>query len=126
VSVSLFQGVNVVSIAVPDLAEAREFYRDILELGPPLYDLPEAGWVEFATGSPGGNLSVVQAEEDWEPSHSTTIVFNTEDCFRSAGTLRERGVKCEEPQVFPGYVTFCSFYDPFGNRLQMASPAPDQ
>ena len=34
------------------------------------------------------------------------------------------GVICDEPQVFPGYVTFASFYDPFGNRLQMCSPAP--
>jgi hypothetical protein len=24
----------------------------------------------------------------------------------------------------PVYVIFCSFYDPFGNRLQMCSPAP--
>ena len=36
----------------------------------------------------------------------------------------DRGVRCDDPVVFPGYVTFCSFYDPFGNRLQMCSPAP--
>ena len=37
---------------------------------------------------------------------------------------RARGVRCDDPVVFPGYVTYCSFYDPFGNRLQMCGPAP--
>jgi hypothetical protein len=69
----LFQGINVVSIAVGDLDAGREFYANVLCFGPPLYDLPEAGWIEFSTGS----------------------------------------------------LTYCSFYDPFGNLLQMCSPAPD-
>ena len=52
---SLFRGINVVSIAVPDLDAARAFYRDVLGLGAPVYDLPDAGWIEFGTGG-GGNL----------------------------------------------------------------------
>lgn len=40
---ALFQGINVVSISVPDLDAARIFYRDILGLGQPLDDLPGAG-----------------------------------------------------------------------------------
>ena len=63
----VFQGINVVSIAVPDLDKGREFYRDILELGPPLFDLPDTGWIEFATGSPCGNLSLTRAETGWTP-----------------------------------------------------------
>lgn len=46
----LFHGINVVSIAVPNLARAREFYAGVLGLGTPIYDLPEAGWIEFGTG----------------------------------------------------------------------------
>ena len=61
----LFSGINVVSISVTDLDRAREFYRDTLGLGPPLYDLPEAGWIEFSTGANGGNLSVTTAEPGW-------------------------------------------------------------
>jgi catechol 2,3-dioxygenase-like lactoylglutathione lyase family enzyme len=67
---ALFAGINVVPICVPDRDQARVFYRDVLGLGEPVYDLPDAGWKEF-----------------------------------------------------PGFVTFASFYDPFGNRLQMCSPA---
>lgn len=72
---TLFRGINVVSIAVPDLEQARDFYGNTLGLGSPVYDLPEANWIE-------------------------------------------------EPIMFPGFVVFCSFHDPFGNKLQMCSPAP--
>lgn len=121
----MFRGINVVSIPVPDLDEARRFYRDTLGLGEPIYDLPDAGWVEFGSGGPSGNIAVTRAEEGWRPSVGTTLVLDVEDCEASWEELSRRGVKCEDPEVFPGYVTFCSFYDPFGNRLQMCSPAPD-
>jgi predicted enzyme related to lactoylglutathione lyase len=120
----LFSGINVVSIAVPDLAAAREFYASVLGLGEPEYDLPDAGWIEFATGAPGGNVALTAAEPGWAPSTATTIVFNTDDCHSTCAELRARGVRCDDPVVFPGYVTYCSLYDPFGNRLQMCSPAP--
>jgi predicted enzyme related to lactoylglutathione lyase len=120
----MFKGVNVISISVPDLDEARRFYGEILGLGAPVYDLPEAGWIEFGTGAPAGNLSLTRAEPDWAPSFGTTVVLNVEDCHAACAELRRRGVRCDDPQVFPGFVTFASFYDPFGNRLQMCSPAP--
>jgi len=120
----LFSGINVVSVSVTDLNSARDFYRDVLGLGPPLYDLPEAGWIEFSTGGDGGNLSVTRAPPDWIPSQGTTIVLNVDDCNSAVTELRRRGVVCEDPTVFPGFVTFASFFDPFGNRLQMCSQDP--
>jgi predicted enzyme related to lactoylglutathione lyase len=120
----IFDGINVVSICVPDLDVAREFYRDVLDLGEPLYDLPDAGWIEFRSGSSSGNIAVTKAPPDWQASAGTTIVLNVKDCRVAWEELKRRSVRCEEPVVFPGYVTFCSFYDPFGNRLQMCSPAP--
>ncbi len=122
----LFKGINVVSIAVPDLDAARTFYGEVLGLGAPLYDLPEAGWIEFQTGAPAGNLAVTKAEPGWQPSTGTTIVLNTDDCYAACAELRARGVRCDDPVVFPGYVIYCSFYDPFGNRLQFCSPAPEE
>ncbi len=118
---TLFRGINVVSISVPDLPRARAFYRDVLGLGEPVYDLPDAGWIEFATGG-GGNLALTTAAADWTPAEGTTVVLDTEDCDAAYAALRARGVRCDDPVVFPGFVTYCSFYDPFGNRLQMCGP----
>jgi hypothetical protein len=43
------------------------------------------------------------------------VVLNVDDCHKACAELRQRGVRCDDPATFPGYVTFCSFYDPFGN-----------
>jgi predicted enzyme related to lactoylglutathione lyase len=119
----IFQGINVVSISVTDLDAARKFYGNKLGLGQPVYHLPEAGWIEFQTGG-SGNLSVVLAGPGWNPSTGTTVVLNVDDCVSAVADLRSRGVTCDDPQIFPGFVTFASFFDPFGNRLQMCSSAP--
>jgi predicted enzyme related to lactoylglutathione lyase len=118
-----FKGINVVSIPVTDLDLARDFYGNVLGLGVPVHDLPAAGWIEFNSGGPGGNIAVTTAEPAVKPASGTTIVFNTDDCHAACAELRARGVRCDDPIVFPGYVIYCSFYDPFGNRLQMCSPA---
>jgi predicted enzyme related to lactoylglutathione lyase len=119
----MFKGVNVISIAVPDLGAARRFYGETLGLGAPVYDLPEAGWIEFPTGAEGANLSVTTADADAPASARVTVVLNVDDCAAAVAVLRARGVRCDDPQTFPGFVTFASFYDPFGNRLQMCSLA---
>lgn len=121
----LIKGINVVSISVTDLNLAREFYGQVLGLGTPEYDLPEIGWIEFKSGAPYGNIAVTTAEAGWQPSTGTTIVFNTGDCRQSCDELRRRGVRCDEPVLVPGYVVYCNLYDPFGNRLQLCSPAPE-
>jgi predicted enzyme related to lactoylglutathione lyase len=121
---TLFKGINVVSISVTDLDKAREFYRDVLGLGEPLYDLPDMGWVEFSSGAANGNLSVTLAPEGWQPNNGTTIVLNTDDCTRTCEALRQKGVTCDDPVDVPGFVMYCSFYDPFGNRLQACSASP--
>jgi predicted enzyme related to lactoylglutathione lyase len=122
----LFNGINVVSISVPDLDAGRTFYRDVLGLGAPVYDLPRVGWIEFESGSTAGNIALTLAEPGWRPAISTTIVLNVEDCHKAQAELRQRGVRCDDPVDYPGYVTYCSFYDLFGNRLQMCSPAPPE
>ena len=119
----LFREINVVSISVTDLDRARDFYGTTLGLGAPRYDLPDAGWIEFATGG-SGNLAVIRAEAGWRPSTGTTVVLDVDDCHAAVAELRRRGIVREDPQVFPGFVTFASFLDPFGNRLQMCGPAP--
>ena len=119
----LFQGINVVSLYVPDLVAARHFYQDILGFGPPVYDMPEIGWVEFETGGPG-NLAITTDERTPATGSRATVVLTTEDCASTCNELRRRGVRCDEPVVVPNVIVHCTFYDPFGNRLQMCSEAP--
>lgn len=97
-----------------------------MTLGPgvPVFYLPNSGWIEFAMGSDTGNLAGTIAGEDWVLSTGTTVVFNTSDCAVACAELRARGVRCDDPVTFPGFVTNCSLYDPFGNRLQLWSPPP--
>jgi hypothetical protein len=97
--VRIFEGINVVSISVPDLA--REFYRDVLDLGEPLYDLADAGWVEFRSGSPSGNIAVTKAPPDWQATIGTTVVLNVKDCHAAWEELKRRVVRCEDPVAFP-------------------------
>jgi predicted enzyme related to lactoylglutathione lyase len=122
----LFTGINVVSISVRDLSKARAFYGTVLGFGEPVYDLPELGWIEFKSGASYGNIAVTLAEKDWQPSTGTTLVLNVADCHAACAELRQRGVQCDEPVTVPGFVIYCNFYDPFGNRLQMVSNTPEE
>jgi predicted enzyme related to lactoylglutathione lyase len=120
----MFKGINVVSIPVPDLAAARDFYAGVLGWGEPLYDLPDAGWIEWNPGGGSGNVSVTAAPEGWKPATTgVTLVLNVDDCDAAVTELRARGVACDDPTRFEGYVTFATFTDPFGNRLQICAPA---
>ena len=123
---SLLKGINVVSISVTDFNKGRDFYRNVLGLGEPVYDLPDVGWIEFKFGNNSGHISLTTAEEGWKPNNSITIVMDTDDCYAAVKKLRERGVKCDDPVVVPGMVTYFNFYDPFGNRLQGCSAPPAQ
>lgn len=120
----LFNGINVVSLTVSNLARAKTFYSDILGLGAPVYDMPEIGWIEWRTGN-DANLAVTLVEGTFVPSHHTTVVFNVDDCHAAVAALRQQSVPCDDPVGVPGVITYASFYDPDGNRLQMCSAPPD-
>ena len=53
-----------------------------------------------------------------------TVVFSVDDAYKAVKELRKRGVKCDDVEAIPNVVTFASFYDPEGNRLQVAGPPP--
>ena len=102
---------------------AKSSYGEILELGEPVYDLPDAGWIEFSSGGPGGNIAVTETDAESVGQPGVTVVCDVQDCSASVEHVRAKGVRCDDPVTFPGFVVFASFDDPLGNRLQIASPS---
>lgn len=120
----LLKGLNVVSLTVTDLARARDFYSNVLGLGQPWFDDESLGWIEWGERGKNGNIAVTLARDDSRPGGGITPVFNTDDCRVLLAELRRRGVRCEESVDVPGLLTYCTFYDPDGNRLQAISDPP--
>ncbi len=120
----IFGGINVISVTVHDLAEARQFYRDTLSSASRFKICPKPAGSSAPPAPLRATSRSCRPHQGWTPSTGTTVVLNVQDCHAAVGLLRGRGVTCDDPQVFPGFVTFASFYDPSGNRLQMCSPEP--
>ncbi|HJW83343.1 MAG TPA: VOC family protein, partial [Anaerolineae bacterium] len=119
---SLFKGINVVSYNVTDWEGAKTFYKDTLGLAPVAFLSDEAGWMEFG-GEHEAHLSINRWDgPDPVPPRNggATVVFTVDDASQVVAELRKRGVKCEDPVTIPGMVTYATFFDPEGNRLQMA------
>ena len=55
-----------------------------------------------------------------------TAGFQTDDCQRTFGTLRDRGVDITQEPVARFYGTDIGIRDPFGNHLRIVQPAPGQ
>ncbi len=121
---TLLGSVSVVSLSVRDLGRARRFYGEILGLGEPWFDDEALGWIEWGERGRDGNLAVTPAHAETQPGGGTTPVLHTEDCHTLYAELQRRGVRCEPPVEVPGLLTYCTFYDPDGNRLQALSGPP--
>ena len=121
---SLFKNVNVVSYHVKDWQGAKEFYRKVLGW-PVAYESEEMGWVEF-----GDENSAHIAISRWDEAEpippyigGATAVLTVEDAVKTTEELRSLGVRCDDPVTIPGVVSFGTFYDPEGNRIQFSSEA---
>ena len=116
---SLLKGLNTVSVAVTNWAQAKAFYHDTLGL-PISLDVEEAGWCEF--GENGRTTFAISLWRDATPPirGGTIPVFAVDDCARTVADLRQRGVKCADPVTYPGMVIYADVYDPEGNLFQIA------
>jgi predicted enzyme related to lactoylglutathione lyase len=122
---SIFKDINVAYVYVADLLAAKKFYQDVLGW-PVAFESDEAGWIEF-----GGEGMTHFAINRWDDpatrppvNGGATITFSVANAQQAVDALRLKGVKCEDAFTIPGMVSYASFYDPEGNRLQMASPPP--
>lgn len=119
---SLFKNVNVVYVYVKDWEAAKKFYAETL--GWPLaYSDDGIGWVEYGVDNATHFAISRWDDKDSEPARGlgTTVTFTVEDAVAATSALRAKGVRCDDPMHIPGVVTYGTFYDPEGNRLQMAS-----
>jgi len=115
-----------VSYAVTDWQKAKKFYGETLGLPVAAYINDEVGWMEFGEKD-GTHLAIgLWTGPGPLPSQSggAVAVFSVPDAFVAVTELRKRGVKADDVISIPMMVTYATFYDPDGNRLQVAGPAP--
>jgi predicted enzyme related to lactoylglutathione lyase len=126
---SLFKSVNVVSLEVTDWEAAKKWYREVLEW-PVDFSSDEAGWEEYALDNKS-HVSISRSDHATthtlgapEGAGGTTLVLSVQDAHAATAALKKKGVKCDEVVTIPGMVTYGTFYDPFGNRIQFVEIAP--
>jgi predicted enzyme related to lactoylglutathione lyase len=122
----LFKELQVVSYNVTDWQRAKKFYGETLGLPVAAFMGDEVGWMEF--GEKEGTHLAINLWRGPDPvpprNGGATVVFSVSDAYKAVAELRKRGVKCDDVEAIPNMVTFASFYDPEGNRLQVAGPPP--
>ena len=121
----LFKNVSVVQYYVVDWEKAKKFYSEVLEW-PVAYVDDTIGWMEF--GNENETRIAINRWEGPEPvpprNGGATCILSVESAHATTKALRERGVKCDDAVDIPGVVSFGTFYDPEGNRIQFAASQP--
>jgi predicted enzyme related to lactoylglutathione lyase len=122
----MFSKLDYVSYDVSDWQRSKKFYGETLGLPTAAYINDEVGWMEF--GPEGGAhlaISLWRGPESFPKQEGgAVVIFSVPDAYEAVKELRARGVKCEDVIAIPEMVTYASFYDPDGNKLQVAGPAP--
>jgi len=125
---SLLKRIGVVSVNVVNWTAAKEFYGETLGLPVAFDGGDEMGWCEF--GQAGQTTLSINLWRDATPPSregGATPVFDVDDAHRTIEALRKKGVRCEDVVTIPGMVAYANFYDPEGNRFQIAqtlAPSP--
>ncbi len=122
----LFKGLADVSYMVTDWQRSKKFYAETLGLPVAAFITDEVGWMEFGDKD-NTHLAIMLSREP--QSHTVgavggIAVFAVDDAYQAVAELRRRGVKCDDVIAVPNMVTYATFYDPDGNRLQVAGPPP--
>jgi predicted enzyme related to lactoylglutathione lyase len=116
----------IVSYNVSDWQRAKKFYAETLGLPVAAFMGDEVGWMEFGEKD-GVHLAIGLWNQPGPVpvgDSGATAVFEVDDAYAAIAELRKKGVKCEDVIALPQMVTYANFYDPDGNRLQIAGPPP--
>jgi predicted enzyme related to lactoylglutathione lyase len=113
--------INVVWYNTSDFDRAKKFYTEVLGL-PIAYDAPEMGWIEFGYPNQAHIAINLWRDQATKPPAlgGATVTFSCDDVRGTLEHLQSQGIKCDTPDEIPGVVILASFYDPDGNRLQLA------
>lgn len=115
-----------VSYNVTDWQRSKKFYSDTLGLPVAAFISDEVGWMEFGEKD-NAHLAIGlwRGPEPFPANQGGAVaIFAVDDAYEAIKELRRRGVICEDVVAIPNMVTFANFYDPDGNRLQVAGPPP--
>ena len=122
----LFTSLADISYIVSDCQRSKKFYAETLGLPVAAFITDEVGWMEF--GDQGGTHLAIMLSRDPQVHDAGPgggiAVFAVDDAYQAVAELRRRGVRCDDVVAVPEMVTYATFYDPDGNRLQVAGPPP--
>ncbi len=123
---ALFKKLGYISYEVTDWQRAKKFYGETLGLPVAEFMNDEVGWMEFGDKDfTHLAISLWRGPQPFPRGDGGGIaIFSVDDAYKTVTELRKRGVKCEDVIAVPEMVTYASFYDPDGNRLQVAGPPP--
>lgn len=108
-------------LAVSDATKSAEWYGNILG-GHVVSTIPEFGWVEVSTSTPGVTLGLTEMPTD-VANRGAVLDFEVDDLERVRGLLAENGVGgLESPTEIAGVARVLSAHDPDGNRLMFFQP----
>ncbi len=116
----------IVSYNVIDWQRAKKFYGETLGLPVAAFITDDVGWMEF--GEKDGVHLAIGLWRGPGPMPNgpggAVAVFEVDDAYSAVAELRQKGVRCDDVVAIPEMVTFADFYDPDGNRLEVAGPPP--
>lgn len=122
----IFKSFGYISYDVTDWQRSKKFYGETLGLPVAAFINDEVGWMEF--GLEGGTHLAIGQWRGPGPYQRQVgggiAIFSVDDAYGAVKELRKRGVKCDDVIAVPEMVTYATFYDPDGNRLQVAGPPP--
>lgn len=120
---TLYEKLDVVWYPVTDWQRAKSFYREALGLQP-TFGSDEMGWQQYAVGEGSPDIAIARAQPGQKVTGDggAVVVLAVIDIEAGRQRLLAKNVRCDEVTVIPNIVKLCTFYDPDGNRLQLAQP----
>ena len=119
-SIPAYNGKLTLAFQARDRKVAADWYARHLgfEL---MYDSPEIGWCEMATGVANGDVSVGFSEVEEPRPGGPVPTFGVKDLDAARAGLEKAGVRFDgETLVIEGLVKLATFFDPVGNSLMLA------